>query len=83
MTTCTARLLPLTDASQTLLKTSARFCCGLHVILLSFAVTNHGVEELEAKHFEESRKFFALPEEAKREIMMDENLRCAAGRSLV
>jgi isopenicillin N synthase-like dioxygenase len=41
------------------------------------AVTNHGVEELEAKHFEESRKFFALPEEVKREIMMDENLRCA------
>ena len=41
-------------------------------------VTNHGVEELEARQFEQSRKFFALPEEVKREIMMDDNLRCCS-----
>ena len=41
------------------------------------AVTNHGLEALERQQFEQSRKFFALPEEVKREITMDENLRCA------
>jgi len=42
------------------------------------AVTNHGLEALEQQQFEQSHKFFGLPEDVKREIMMDENLRCAS-----
>ena len=44
------------------------------------AVKNHGLEELEQQQFEQSRKFFALPEEVKREIKMNDNLRCCSGR---
>ena len=42
-------------------------------------MTNHGLEALEQQQFEQSRQFFALPEAVKREIMMDENLRCCFG----
>ena len=51
-------------------------CKNLRMRTPCCAVTNHGVEELEARQFKQSRKFFALPEAVKREIMMDENLRC-------
>ncbi len=44
------------------------------------AVTNHGLEELEQQMFEQSRKFFALPDAAKLEITMNDNLRCCSGR---
>lgn len=43
----------------------------------SVAVANHGVaEDLIEQTFEENRKFFALPEASKREILADENNRC-------
>ncbi len=43
------------------------------------AVTNHGLEELEQQMFEQSRNFFALPDAAKLEIKMNDNLRCCSG----
>ena len=49
-------------------------------------VANHGVaEDLIEQTFEENRKFFALPEASKREILADKNNRCgllAASMSL-
>ena len=43
------------------------------------AVTNHGLEQLEQQMFEQSRKFFALPDADKLEIKMNDNLRCRSG----
>jgi len=42
-------------------------------------VSNHGVDEaLIERCFKENRKFFALSEQEKRQISVDENSRCAA-----
>jgi hypothetical protein len=48
---------------------------------LTHAVSNHGVDKtLVDQLFEQNRKFFALPEEEKRRMLVDSNSRRASFR---
>jgi isopenicillin N synthase-like dioxygenase len=47
-------------------------------LLRSFAVRNHGLEDLIQRHFEQTRAFFALPMKRKMDVMIDSYHRCGA-----
>ena len=46
-------------------------------------MSNHGLDDLIERHFEQTRAFFSLPMKRKMDIMIDSHHRCTLLRSMV